>query len=138
MARCYRAIRELVKCLGLKDRILLANINKLIDEWDILDLWKSGCPPDEYESEAITIFTILKETGDIEKVREYFIRYTKVNPVPDMKLSDVERILSEIEKLFIYTNSFLDYYNNYIQDIYKPMTYHNSKFELEYIRKSRE
>jgi len=81
-----------------KDKALFISINKIMMEWNPIELY---CIPEkEYEFTSLDILKILKETGDINKVNEYFDEeYFDVNSVTPEKrvlLNDVKQKLIDI------------------------------------------
>ena len=58
--------------LDEKERMLFYEIQRIYDQWDPLILWRSGCPSDEYCSEALDLTKILLAGGG-EKELHYYL-----------------------------------------------------------------
>ena len=100
----YIFIADRVKKLKTEDKNLFKKVNKIIDEWDPLDLWGVGCPPDEYESEAWCVFEILREQEYDKELEDYFYRFAQGNidepddPAFRYKTKEIINKLTECKK----------------------------------------
>ena len=72
-------ISDMIAGLTKTDMVLFKKVKKIIDEWDPLDLWCTGCPYDEYDHEVWSVFAILSEGGGMKELTEYFHHLSEGN-----------------------------------------------------------
>jgi Leucine-rich repeat (LRR) protein len=84
---------DFIAALNKDDMILFKNIKKIYDDWDPLELM-GFTPYDEYDSEILDIFEILKKNGGVKEFDKYFRRFYKGN----LSKSSLSSFFNEIIK----------------------------------------